>query len=150
MTPNAIVILDRRHLLSPLTTFEAMKDGRFVAEFRGAKDIDALSVTVFTPCGSKFAPVIASQDANGDWHVILGGQFFPTVGRAKYEIVGLDSDGTGVPLGRGEIVIGDFNSGTVVPSSKPSVVEIPDDNGIMHRVKAVLDEAGEWTWKFID
>lgn len=151
---NAVVMVDVQNLHTPLATFQARQLASFTAEFRGIPDeIQGVGVVVYLPNGDHFLPVQASQDANGEWKAYFTPIQFKDVGEAKYEVVGTDENGGIAPLGSGRIVIDPFGSGgAVVPEGKPiAVTEIPDQNGVAHKIRAVntAKEGEEPNWTSI-
>jgi len=137
---NAIVYVDPRNLNVPTETFKARQLCAFRAEIRNAPDdMQAVGITIFKQDGTHFVMLPCSQDDNGVWTAKLGPLMFPTVGEAKYEVVGKDEDGNNVALASGRLTIAAFaTGGTPIPSGTViPVTEIADTNGVAHRIIAV-------------
>lgn len=153
---NAVVQVDVQNLHRPLVTFQARQLSSFVAELRGVPDdIVNVGVTVYKPDGQHFITTRCSQDANGYWKLYITPTMLPDAGEAKYEVIGTDDQEMTAPLGEGRLLIDPFGSGSLpIPEGKAiQVFDIPDKNGIAHKIVAVnvgTEEHPDWTTRLED
>lgn len=151
MNYNKLIRVDFSNTRMRLETLTPTQFCAYAVEVRGVpNEIGQVFLTVFTPTNEHYAPFPLSQNDNGDWQGALLPTHFQTEGKARYEMFGMDAEGVRFPLGKGDVIVDGFESGTIpIPSGDTVIVsEIAADDGTMHRIKAkkvVTDGHVEWT-----
>jgi len=147
---NAIIHLDALHLGRHPTRMDARAGAEFVALLSGVPD-DVEDVVVRV-CGSAanggFHDFPAMAAASGEWVCRILGPAFPEAGAGWYEVRAVSASGNMTALGRGPVRVHPWSAESAVPldARRRSVMVIPDENGGMHAIYAVRDDAGAWAF----
>lgn len=147
---NARIYLDPANLGVPCRKMAARCGMDFVAELQGVPD-DVTDVTVrvcpVLAAGSFYEFPAARSDA-GYWRCRILGAAFPAEGSGWYEVRAVSAAGNATALGRGRLTVHPFSAGVAVPvdSRRRAIMAIPDENGGMHAIYAVRDDAGAWSF----
>lgn len=149
---NATIKINLRELYRPRETLQVCQAATARVKLVNIpSDVSDIGVVVYKTSGEEhYAPVPCNVDDNGDYSCKLLGAMFPTAGLARYEIIGKDEDGDTVALGFGRIMVAEFGSGKETTGEVVSITTIPDEDGVMHKVVAVRNEYGDWTWEIRD
>jgi len=110
-------------------------------------DVTSVVLRIFKTDLTSHYDIPVGRHPNGAGIAYAIGTCFPDVGEAKYEIHAYDAHGNMTALGDGKVSVSPFStSGAPIEPGQPVyVTEIPDANGVMHRIIAVQNELGEYT-----
>ena len=147
---NARIFLDPANLGVPCRKMAARCGMDFVAELQGVPD-DVSDVTVRVcpvMANGAFYEFPASRSDAGYWRCRILGAALSSEAVGWYEVRAVSAAGNATALGRGRLDVHPFSAGVAVPvdSRRRAVMAIPDENGGMHAIYAVRDDAGAWSF----